>query len=610
MGNEGTQAAGRRATALAALALALFGAALYARTLGFGFVDFDDPRILLANPHLYDERSLAASLRQIFVDYFPREEPLLVRDVTWAVDARLFGFRNPLGYHLGNVLLNAVNGALLFLFLRRATRGFWRPLAVAGVFVALPVHVEPVSWVMGRKDVLSTCFVLAALLAQAAELDETRWRRRLLWTLTFVFTALAVFSKVAAMSCVLLLGLHRVFHPYLDGRRAPAAPIDWRSALGAVPKLLPHAALTAAVVVGYQQVLTQFGVIGVRSPGALSAEHLGNMAWFWPLMLGCYLRAVAWPSELSVYYRWPHVEIPLSLGEQLASVGIAVVLAAGLAACCLRRRDLAFFALAGFALLAPYLGIFFVDIWRADRYVYLASFVPLWLASAPLAALARRGARARVAVAVLSVSFLAANAAYAFRHQSVWRNNESLWRYEADRSEPSLLSIRAIAAEYAGQAERTADPAVRSELSRRARQEALRGIEREAALGRQPSGYATNEQYQLGRIHALLGRLDRLDGAPLESQIAHLEESYRLAPYRANAFALANLYLERAAQVPEAEREQLVRLSFDRFVQYLAQTSRDPAFRERNAAHLANVYERNHPFLAEAIAAARRSYLQ
>jgi hypothetical protein len=608
---EGTPAAPRRATALAALALALFGGALYARSLGFGFVDFDDPRILLAHPHLYDERSLASSLRHIFVDYFPREEPLLLRDVTWALDARLFGFRNPLGYHLGNVLLNALNGALLFLFLRRATRGFWRPLAVAGVFVALPVHVEPVSWVMGRKDVLSTCFVLAALLAQAAELEEPRlWRRRLLWGLTFVFTALALLSKVAAMSCVLLLGLHRVFHLHLDGRRAPAEPIDWRRARGAPRPPRAHAALTAAVVVGYQQVLAQFGVIGARSPGALSGEHLSNVAWFWPLILGGYLRTLAWPTELSVFYRWPHVEIPLSLGEQLASLGIAAALAVGLAACCLRRRDLAFFALAGLALLAPYLGIFFVDIWRADRYVYLASFAPLWLAAAPLAALARRGAGARVAVAGLAVAALAGNAAYAFRHQAVWKDNESLWRYEADRSEPSLLSIRAIAAEYAAQAERAADPAARRELSQRARTEALRGIEREAALGRQPSGYATNEQYQLGRIHALLGRLDRLDGAPLASQIAHLEESYRLAPYRANAFALANLYLERAAQVPEAERERLVRLSFDRFVQYLAQTSRDPAFRERNAAHLAHVYERNHPFLADAIAAARRSYLQ
>lgn len=623
MGGEGTtsssapaptpsRAGPRRAAFLAALALLLFATALYARSLGFQFVDFDDRSVLLAHPRLYDEGSLLRSLYQIFAGYLPREEPLLLRDVSWAVDARLFGFRNPLGYHLGNVVWNALDGALLFLFLRRATRRFWEPLAVAAVFAALPVHVEAVSWVMGRKDLLSTFFVLAALLAQAAELEEPRPARRWgLWSLGLIFTALALLAKIAALSCVALLALHRVFHPYLAGRRPPAEPLAWRRVLAdAAPRLAPHALVTVAVVVWYQGVLAQFGVIGVRSPGTFSAEHLANLARFVPLVLGCYLRSLVWPVELSVYYRWPHVEIPLSAGEQLASLGIAVSLAAGVAWCCLRRRDLAFFALGGLALLAPYLGVVFVDIWRADRYLYLAAFAPLWLAAAPLAALAGRGAVPRAAVAGLVLAFFGASAVQAFRHQAVWRDNEALWHYEAHRSEPSLLALRALAAEYAEQAERSSDPARRRELSRRAREEAERGLVRDAALGRRPSGYATNETFQLGRIYALLGRLDRIDGAPLESQIAHYEASYRVAPYRANAFALANLYLEQAARAPEAERERLVRLSFDRFVQYLAQTSRDPARRERNAAFLANVYERRHPFLAEAVAAARRSYLQ
>ena len=127
-----------RSASIAALGLVLLGLALYAPSLGFGFVDFDDRLVLLAHPRLYDEHSFVASLRQIFLDYFPREEPLLLRDVSWALDARVFGFRNPLGYHLGNVLLNAVNGALLFLFLRRATRRFGLSLAIAAVFAYCP----------------------------------------------------------------------------------------------------------------------------------------------------------------------------------------------------------------------------------------------------------------------------------------------------------------------------------------------------------------------------------------------------------------------------------------------------------------------------------------
>src|SRR5512143_2861677 len=138
-------------TLLAALALAVVSLALYARSVGFGFVNFDDPQVLLAHPQLYDETSFLASLSQIFHGYFPREEPLLLRDVSWALDARLFGFRNPVGYHLGNVLLNAANVALLFWFLARATRRVGVAFAIAGVFAVLPVHVEAVAWVMGRK---------------------------------------------------------------------------------------------------------------------------------------------------------------------------------------------------------------------------------------------------------------------------------------------------------------------------------------------------------------------------------------------------------------------------------------------------------------------------
>ena len=323
-------------------------------------------------------RSLA-SLSQIFFESFPREEPLLLRDVSWAIDARVFGFQNPLGYHLGNVLLNAANVALLFLFLARATRRFGLSLAVAGVFAVLPVHVEPVSWVMGRKDTLSAFFVLAALLAQSYELDEPdARRRRQLYLATLLCTCLALVAKIAAMPCFVLLALHRIFYPYLDGRRAPDAPIGvLRTLRAAIPPVLPHAVLTVAIVAWYQAAVAEYGVTGWRGRGPLDPEHLANVAAFTPLVIGSYWKSLVWPAQLSVFYRWPHVEIPLTGLEQFASVAIALAIVAALVYCCLRRRDLAFYLLAFLALLLPYLNVVYVDIWRANRYVYLASFCAL-----------------------------------------------------------------------------------------------------------------------------------------------------------------------------------------------------------------------------------------
>ena len=201
----------RRRLALACLALGGVSLGLYARAVFFDFVSFDDPSVLLAHPNLYDERSLLASLREIFLDYFPREEPLLLRDVTWALDARLFGFENPLGYHLGNVVLNALNAPLLLLFLHHATRRFDFALVVSGLFVLLPVHVEPVCWVMGRKELLVSFWMLLGLLAQSHELRaRDPRRRRSLYALTLLCTGLALLSKMSAVVFFLVLGLHRV----------------------------------------------------------------------------------------------------------------------------------------------------------------------------------------------------------------------------------------------------------------------------------------------------------------------------------------------------------------------------------------------------------------
>jgi protein O-mannosyl-transferase len=171
------------------LAIVLFGASLilYAPSLGFGFIGYDEAAVLLGHPNLYGGDSLASSLREILVGYFPREEPLIVRDLTWLADSFLFGFGKPLGYHLGNVILNAVDVVLLFAFLLHATRRLAFAGLVAGLFCLLAIHVEPVCWAMGRKDLLAGFFTLLALLAQSMALREASVGRcRALHVLVFL----------------------------------------------------------------------------------------------------------------------------------------------------------------------------------------------------------------------------------------------------------------------------------------------------------------------------------------------------------------------------------------------------------------------------------------
>jgi hypothetical protein len=156
---------------------------------------------LLGNPHLYNNESIIEGIREIFIKDFPREEPLLLRDITWAIDSKIFGFRNPLGYHLGNVLLNAFNVVLLFLFLRSATKKVSISLAITIIFASLPVHVEPVCWIMGRKDLLMAFFSFICLLMQAVEVETKKLFLRYCLNISIsFFYLLAILSKFSAVT--------------------------------------------------------------------------------------------------------------------------------------------------------------------------------------------------------------------------------------------------------------------------------------------------------------------------------------------------------------------------------------------------------------------------
>ncbi len=373
--------------------------ALCPRAVGFEFVNFDDPQVLLAHP---------AALRRDLLRREPLPDLLRVLPARRAAAAArrllgarraLFGFQNPVGYHLGNVLLNAANVALLFWFLARATRRFGCRSRIAGVFAVLPVHVEAVSWVMGRKDTLSAFFVLGG--AARAVLRVGRARRE---------PPPAALPRDAALHLPRAaredrgVAVRRVARatPRLLARISTAARAG-RRALGvlrtlrvAIPPVLPHAVADVVAIVAWYQArrrrVRRDRLARARAARSRASRDRRDLRAAGDRRL---LGSLVWPAQLSVFYRWPHVEIRAQRPRRSSAamaIALAIVAAVATAACAAAISPS--ISLAFLALLFPYLNVVYVDIWRADRYIYLASFCALAVPALLLAQLAARGTRA------------------------------------------------------------------------------------------------------------------------------------------------------------------------------------------------------------------------
>jgi len=186
------------------LIVLLLNLALYFQTVGFDFI-LDDRPLILENAQQY--RDLTAFARSLGRPYF--DDPAFPLQHYWRpvsgfsffLDFQLYGAK-PAGYHLTNILLNALNGILLFLLIY-GWAGRWMPALLSALLFSLhPLHAENVAWISGRPDLLVMLFVLLTLLAL---LRYHRTRRALFYWLSVPAFTLALLAKETAVFALLLV---------------------------------------------------------------------------------------------------------------------------------------------------------------------------------------------------------------------------------------------------------------------------------------------------------------------------------------------------------------------------------------------------------------------
>lgn len=257
----------------------------YSGAGGWGFVNLDDDAYVEFQPMVNQGLRPAAIVWAFTATHSNNWHPLT--SLSHIVDCTFFGTAAGL-MHWENVGWHILNAFLLYLVLRETTRKVLPSAAVAGFFAWHPAHVESVAWISERKDLLSTCFWLLALLAYARYARAVSRGRYLLVAGCFV---LALLSKPMAVTLPLSL-LLLDFWPL---QRWPGR--SWRQLVfEKIPLFaiaVAHSLITICV-----QVSSGAASYGLR----LSfAARVGNAVISWVRYLG----KLIYPQPLAPHYDHP-----------------------------------------------------------------------------------------------------------------------------------------------------------------------------------------------------------------------------------------------------------------------------------------------------------------
>ena len=284
---------------------------IYSETVSFGMLNNYDDDAYFSDKRISELTS--ANVKTYFSDYYlGMYQPLPVLS---------FAFVNSISpgsmpaQRMVNILLHCINILLVLLIIKKLTGNLYIGAFTALFFAVHPMHVESVSWISTRSNLLYSSFYLGSVFAYIGLENK---QKALKWLFVFLCFALALFSKVTAatLPAVLLL-------------------IDWYNGR----KLKP------AIWVPYIPLLLLSGIfvwIGIQASSAFG--HITDMGQSYTISermvlllhaLWLYISKFFLPVNQSVLYLFPFKEngmLPLSyfITAFLAMFTILMLVVAGI----------------------------------------------------------------------------------------------------------------------------------------------------------------------------------------------------------------------------------------------------------------------------------------
>ncbi|MAT16193.1 MAG: hypothetical protein CMJ46_13095 [Planctomyces sp.] len=418
-----------------ACCLILLTIACFGPSITYDFVNWDDTWYVVENDLI--KSWTPGNLYHIATEIAIRNyAPLTL--YSYLIDYTIWGMW-PGGYHLTNILLHALNAALVYTLLLRFVPNRTVAFVAAALFAIHPVQVESVVWISSRKGLLSATFLLASLLCW---LRPERTTRQELWGTAFL--ALALLAKIIAIMVPPIVLLYDM----LIVKKTKSEAV--------VRQFIPGMLAAWLLIINMSAQNSELG--GVRGHLDLSRWEIFQLDL---VILWQYVGMLLWPQNLAVLYD----PATTGIGGQIALAALGWLAVAAVTWKLRHRLPQLGWALAIMILfLLPVLNLFPITTLMNDRYLYLPSIPFFALVASAAASLIGWMVERLEKIAVTRIAdFDATSSAHAQRvrwtllmsgfllvvaytgktvaYMPVWRNGMSLWTY-TEQQVPHLAVVQ------------------------------------------------------------------------------------------------------------------------------------------------------------------------
>ncbi len=329
---------------LSILLIAIISISIYSNTLKNGFV-YDDESTIVKNTLIKDLDNISKLFKN--KEYFTTSGEMSYRPIvtlTYFIDYALYGLK-PWGYHLTNLILHAINGAILYIFLTLLIQSsqssipvlkhngtsfnlqssiFNLQLIISLLFITHPVLTEAVNAISFREDGLCFLFFVSALILYLKS------KMSVFCILSSIFFyLLALLSKEMAITFPLIIFLYE----WIYGKQPPQSPFvkgDYNSInsplLKGVRGLLYNPYIIGYIAITCFYLYLRFYLFHNPYEEVIPISTLSERLMTIPYLILKYIILLIAPLSLSANYMISPVQSLISLKFMLPFIIIIVFL--------------------------------------------------------------------------------------------------------------------------------------------------------------------------------------------------------------------------------------------------------------------------------------------